>query len=203
VLITGCFNSDNRHLRRSNAYAWDIYTTLKESDHEVLLSTPHVTLNTLKQKIADKKPLMNSDPIQRQRPVRREHPRLPQGFFDGAPDNVHSSSTHHHSLTLSSSSTSRPHKFLGRFSSFFHRPQPTIDESRELQQSNRKHMTSHPGPHAIEVAPVRDRQALYVAPRQEPVGDQVKRIKNPTWWTRCVLFICCVSVPSPDTSSHQ
>ncbi|OAX31792.1 hypothetical protein K503DRAFT_787614, partial [Rhizopogon vinicolor AM-OR11-026] len=59
------------------------------SGHEVLLSTPRVTPNTLEQKVADKKPLMNSDPIQRQRPVRREHPCLPQGFFDGAPDNVH------------------------------------------------------------------------------------------------------------------
>jgi hypothetical protein len=22
-----------------------------------------------------------------------------------------------------------------------------------------------------------------------------KRIKNPTGWTRCILFICCVSIP--------
>ncbi|OJA10477.1 hypothetical protein AZE42_09336, partial [Rhizopogon vesiculosus] len=187
VLVTGCFNSDNRHLRNSNAYAWDIPL--------------HVTPNLLEQKVADKKPFMNSDPIQRQRPVQREHARLPQGFFDGALDNAHSSGTHH-SLTLSSSSTSRPHNFLGRFSSLFHRPQPTNGESRELQQSKRQHETFHHSPHAVGVAPVRDRQALFVAPRQEPVSDQVKRIKNPTWWTRCVLFICCVSVPSPDTNSH-
>ena len=81
-------------------------------------------------------------------------------------------------------------------------------------------MTSHPGPRAVEVAPVRDKQvcllpflrslkfddsvqALYVAPRQEPVSERVKRIKNPTRWTRFVLFICCVSVPGPDTNGHK
>ncbi|OJA14730.1 hypothetical protein AZE42_12705 [Rhizopogon vesiculosus] len=64
-------------------------------------------------------------------------------------------------------------------------------------------MSSHPSPHVIEVAPVRDKQALYVAPRQERLSDRVKRIKNPTWWARCVLFICCVSVPSANTNGHQ
>ncbi|OJA12268.1 hypothetical protein AZE42_13756, partial [Rhizopogon vesiculosus] len=88
-----------------------------------------------------------SDPIQHRRPARHEHARLPQGFFDGAPDNVHSSGTRR-SLALSFSSTSRPHQFLGRFSSLFHRPQPTTGESNELRQSQRQHMTSHPGPHA-------------------------------------------------------
>jgi hypothetical protein len=34
-----------------------------------------------------------------------------------------------------------------------------------------------------------------------------KRIKNPTWWTRCILFICCVSIPqdvndAQDTNSY-
>ncbi|OAX40414.1 hypothetical protein K503DRAFT_620527 [Rhizopogon vinicolor AM-OR11-026] len=155
----------------------------------------------LQQKVAGKKSLINSDPIQRRPPARCEHARLPQGFFDDAPDNVHASSTHR-SLALSLSSTSRTHEFLGRFSSLFHRPHPTTGESSELQQSQRQHMTSHPGPHAVEVAPVRDKQALYVAPRQEPVSERAKHIKNPTWWTRCILFICCVSVPSTDTNGH-
>src|SRR5437588_288522 len=121
---------------------------------------------------------------------------------------------------MSPTSTSRPNVFFGRLSSLLQRPQPTIGESRELQQTQRQHMTSHPGPRAVEVAPVRDKQvcllpflrslnfdnsvqALYVAPRQEPVSERVKRIKNPTRWTRCVLFICSVSLPSPDTNSHQ
>jgi len=37
-------------------------------------------------------------------------------------------------------------------------------------------------------------QALYVAPRPERINDRAKRIKNPTRWTRCILFICCVSI---------
>jgi len=51
-------------------------------------------------------------------------------------------------------------------------------------------------------------QALYVARRQERVSDMAKRIKNPTWWDRCILFICCVSIPpdandAQDTGGHQ
>lgn len=45
-------------------------------------------------------------------------------------------------------------------------------------------------------------QALFVARRQERISDRVKRIKNPTWWARCILFICCVPV-TPDTGDHQ
>jgi len=45
-------------------------------------------------------------------------------------------------------------------------------------------------------------QALYVAPRRERASDMAKRIKNPTWWTRCILFICCVSIPQ-DASGPQ
>jgi len=51
-------------------------------------------------------------------------------------------------------------------------------------------------------------QALYVARRPERPSDIAKRIKNPTWWTRCILFICCVSIPpdpddAQDTNYHQ
>jgi len=38
-------------------------------------------------------------------------------------------------------------------------------------------------------------QTLYVGRRQESATDKAKRIKNPTWWNRCILFICCVSIP--------
>ncbi|OJA19815.1 hypothetical protein AZE42_12341 [Rhizopogon vesiculosus] len=100
---------------------------------------------------------------------------------------------------LSPSSTPRRHDLFGRFSSLFHRPRPTTSESMELQQPQRQHMHSHSSPRTVDVAPVRDKQALYVTPRQERLSDRVKHIKNPTWWTRCILFICCVSVPSPDT----
>jgi len=29
-----------------------------------------------------------------------------------------------------------------------------------------------------------------------------KRIKNPTWWNRCILFICCVPI-SQDANDAQ
>jgi len=45
-------------------------------------------------------------------------------------------------------------------------------------------------------------ETLYVAPRPERVSDKAKRIKNPTWWKRCILFICCVSIPQ-DASDAQ
>jgi hypothetical protein len=45
-------------------------------------------------------------------------------------------------------------------------------------------------------------QALYVAPRPERASDIAKRIKNPTWWTRCILLICCVSIP-PDVNDAR
>jgi hypothetical protein len=51
-------------------------------------------------------------------------------------------------------------------------------------------------------------QALYVAPRPKSTSDMAKRIKNPTWWTRCILFICCVYIPqnandAQDTNDAQ
>ncbi|OJA19453.1 hypothetical protein AZE42_05667 [Rhizopogon vesiculosus] len=100
---------------------------------------------------------MYSDPIQRQRPALREHDRLPQDFFDSARDNVYSSSTRcRHAL--SPSSTLRPPNFLGRFSSLFHPPQPTTGKSMELQQPQKPSISSHPGPRAVEVATVRDKE---------------------------------------------
>jgi hypothetical protein len=44
-------------------------------------------------------------------------------------------------------------------------------------------------------------QALFVARRQERTSEQATRIENPTWWTRCILFICCVSTQRAE--GHQ
>jgi len=57
-------------------------------------------------------------------------------------------------------------------------------------------------------------QTLFVAPRPKRTSSIAKRIKNPTRWTRCILFICCVSIPpdaddacdtnnAQDTGGHQ
>jgi D-alanyl-lipoteichoic acid acyltransferase DltB (MBOAT superfamily) len=42
-------------------------------------------------------------------------------------------------------------------------------------------------------------QALYTARRPETASEMAKRIKNPKWWVRVVLFLCCAS-PSADDS---
>jgi hypothetical protein len=44
-------------------------------------------------------------------------------------------------------------------------------------------------------------QPLYVARRPVRVSDQAKRIRNPTWRARCVLFTWCVSVQ--DTGGYD
>ncbi|OJA11286.1 hypothetical protein AZE42_05692 [Rhizopogon vesiculosus] len=67
-----------------------------------------------------------------------------------------------------------------------HNPGPTISQHQH-------------SPSPVEVAAVRDKQALYVARRPEPVSEQVKRTKKLTWWSRCILFICCVSTAGVGT----
>jgi len=132
-----------------------------------------------------------------------------------------SSNTRRPRHALSPSSTLRPpnFNFLDRFSSFFHPSQPTTGQSMELQRPQKPIISSHPGPRVVEVATVRDKevrlflsitetpitsaQALFVARRPDQMSDKVKRIKNPTWWTRCILFFCCVSVHSVDTNGRQ
>ncbi|KAG1752796.1 hypothetical protein EDB19DRAFT_967082 [Suillus lakei] len=47
--------------------------------------------------------------------------------------------------------------------------------------------------------PIISMQTLYVSPPQETASDKAKRIKNPEWWVRMVLFLCCVS-PGTDDS---
>jgi hypothetical protein len=103
----------------------------------------------------------------------------------------------------------------------FNSSQPNTHGSMELQQRRRQTIIlSDYSLRAVEVAAVRDKQvcltlvvfrwpkfifsvqALYVAPPRESLSEKAKRIKNPTWWIRCVLFIICVSPPdtaSPDT----
>ncbi|KAG1797756.1 uncharacterized protein HD556DRAFT_1355098 [Suillus plorans] len=87
----------------------------------------------------------------------------------------------------------RPDALIDRLSSFF-RSQPHNDEEIELPQRPRR-------PHVVEVAAVRDRQALYVAPRPrprprtQPNGTATHAQSQPiTWWAHVVLFLCCVSL---------
>ncbi|KAG1735981.1 hypothetical protein EDB19DRAFT_1056845 [Suillus lakei] len=81
---------------------------------------------------------------------------------------------------------------LGRLSSLFRSP-PDTNEAIELRQLSRPTVSSRCSPHVVEVAAMRDKQALYVARRPETANEKARRIKNPKPWVRVVLFLCCVS----------
>jgi hypothetical protein len=121
-----------------------------------------------------------------QHPVQLEDARrLPQGFFNDARDGVnvrHQYSIGQSVLMTSKPSTmpsthsrfsarrrraparpptSRPHSFLGRFSSFVRRSRPNTDEPTELQQRPTSSIPLHDGPRVVEVAAVRDKEVCF------------------------------------------
>ncbi|OJA11289.1 hypothetical protein AZE42_05695 [Rhizopogon vesiculosus] len=65
----------------------------------------------------------------------------------------------------------------------------------------------NPGPtisrHQHSPRPVLVAAALFVARRPEPVSEQVKHIKELPWWSRCILFICCVPTACVGTVGVQ
>ncbi|OJA12924.1 hypothetical protein AZE42_08616 [Rhizopogon vesiculosus] len=82
---------------------------------------------------------------------------------------------------LSSSSASRPHSILNRFSSLFHWPQPNTDESMELPHNPGPTISQHQhSPSPVESIDLTSVQALYIARQLEPVSEQVMRIKKLT-----------------------
>ncbi|KAG1806091.1 WD40-repeat-containing domain protein [Suillus subaureus] len=95
-------------------------------------------------------------------------------------------------------SVSRPGALMGRLSSVFHSP-PNADEAIELQHHSEPITSSHCDHHDVDVAAMRDREVIFVAPHHETASEKARRIKNPTPWVRVVLFLCCVS-PGTDTS---
>ncbi|KAG2038631.1 WD40-repeat-containing domain protein [Suillus americanus] len=83
-----------------------------------------------------------------------------------------------------------PDAHIGLLSSLF-RSQPRTNEEIELSQCPRR-------PRVVKVAAVRDRQALYVAPRPrprphtQPDGTAIPAQSRPApWWAHVVLFLCC------------
>ncbi|KAG2341155.1 WD40 repeat-like protein [Suillus weaverae] len=94
-------------------------------------------------------------------------------------------------------SGSRPGALIGRLSSLFRSPLDA-DEVIEVQHCPGPTTSSHCSPCVIEVAPMRDREVLFVARRPETVSEKAKRIKNPKPWVRVVLFLCCVSPGTDD-----
>ncbi|KAG2341130.1 hypothetical protein BDR05DRAFT_1002033, partial [Suillus weaverae] len=86
---------------------------------------------------------------------------------------------------------------LARLPQLFRRSQPTAGVLVELQQRPGPSASSRRSPPVVEVPALDDKKALYTARRPERASDKAKRIKNPKWWARVVLFLCCAS-PSTD-----
>ncbi|KAJ8583332.1 hypothetical protein M405DRAFT_514649 [Rhizopogon salebrosus TDB-379] len=172
---------------------------LKSVGHEDLLSIPDVTVG---------ESIMDIDATQH--PAKREHShRLPRGFFDDARDSDHFPAIRERHIrfsippehSLSPSPQSRSRALIGRFSSIFRRPPLKAHGLTGPQQRRRQSISSNHSPRVVEVSAGRDKQTLYVAPRRQCVSDKVKDIKNPSLWTRCVLFFICASPQS--AKGHQ
>ncbi|KIK32913.1 hypothetical protein CY34DRAFT_18719 [Suillus luteus UH-Slu-Lm8-n1] len=93
---------------------------------------------------------------------------------------------------------SRLRALLARLPQLFSGSQPNADEPTELQQRPGPSTSSRPRPPVVEVPALDDKKALYVARRPETASEIAQRIKNPKWWVRIVLFICCVSPSTND-----
>ncbi|KAG0694555.1 WD40-repeat-containing domain protein [Suillus ampliporus] len=197
LLVTTCYDN--------NAYVWDVHAVLNAAGLEDLLSIPDAPKDGLMKK-------MYVIPFLTVICDDYAHPSgLPQRFFDDAPNRVRSSATghlhphpsaHRRRGALASSSGSGPHTLLGRLPFPFRRSKSNAAEATELQQHPRRGTSSHHSPGIVDVAAIRDKQALYVARRPETASDKAKRIKNPKWWVRVVLFLCCVS-PATDDSNRN
>jgi WD40 repeat protein len=192
LLSTGC--KDN------NVYVWDIQAILKTAGLEYLLSIPDAQKSELK-----KKALSGANATRRP-PIRPAPRRVPAGFFTNVQDCDPSYTTSGFRLvpsltrrrrTFALSWGSGPRVLLTRLPQLFRNSQPNADEAIELERRPGPSTSSPRSPPVVEVPALDDKKALYTARRPERASDKAKRINNPKWWVRVVLFICCVS-PSTD-----
>ncbi|KAG1844343.1 hypothetical protein DFJ58DRAFT_802923 [Suillus subalutaceus] len=183
-----------------NAYVWDIQAILNAAGLEALLSIP-AQKSELKKKLLSG---ANATQHPTNQPASR---RVPEGFFKNVQGRDPSSSTSRlHSdpslrrrrLTFGLSWGSYPPALPTRLPQLFHYFQPSADEPIESQQHPGPSTSSRRSPPVVEVPALDDKKALYTARRPERASYKVKRIKNPVWWARIVLFLCCVS-PSTDS----
>ncbi|KAG2745891.1 hypothetical protein P692DRAFT_201807489 [Suillus brevipes Sb2] len=148
--------------------------------------TSKLTLTSTFQANATRRPPIH--PIPRQ---------VPQGFFDGV-QNHYPPSPQLRRRSLVPSWGLRPRALLARLPQPFHRSQPNADESTELQQRPGPSTSPRRIPPIVEVPCIDDKKALYTTRPLETASEMAKRIKNPKWWVRVVLFICCVSPGTND-----
>ncbi|KAG2341117.1 hypothetical protein BDR05DRAFT_476343 [Suillus weaverae] len=93
--------------------------------------------------------------------------QLPGGFFDDTQEYSHHSSARRCRRALA---PSRPRALLIGFSSLFHRFRSNTHETAQLQQHPTQGFTSKRRPHVVEVAAVRDKRSLHVAPPRSKKG---------------------------------
>ncbi|KAG2039703.1 hypothetical protein BDR03DRAFT_950957 [Suillus americanus] len=132
--------------------------------------------------------------------------RVPEGFFDDVQCHGPFSTTRHLHPDLSLhrrrrafalSWGSHPRALLTRLPQLFRRSQPNSNEPIKSQRRSGPSTPPRRCPPVVEVPALDDKKALYTARRPERASDKAKRIKNPKWWARVVLFLCCAS-PSTD-----
>ncbi|KAG2346304.1 WD40 repeat-like protein [Suillus weaverae] len=201
LLSTGCADE--------NAYVWDVQAILKPAGLEDLLSIPDAQKSELQEKAnATRRP-----------PIRTTPRRVPPAFFDNAQDHNPSSTTsrlhpdsslHRGFHAFAPSWGSPPRALLARLTQPFRRSQPNADQPIALQQPLGPSASSRRSPPVVEVPALDDKKArlfgdafstagaLYTARRPERASDRAKRIKNPKWWARVVLFLCLMRSPGEE-----
>ncbi|KIK41272.1 hypothetical protein CY34DRAFT_13159 [Suillus luteus UH-Slu-Lm8-n1] len=132
------------------------------------------------------------------RPILPTPRRVSQGFFDGV-QNSDPPTLKRRRRSSTPSWGLHPRVLLTRLPQLFNRSQPNVDEPIELQKRPGPSTSPRPRPPVVEVPARDDKKALYVARPPETASKVAKRIKNPKWWVRVVLFLCCAS-PSADDS---
>ncbi|KAG1871373.1 hypothetical protein DFJ58DRAFT_763586 [Suillus subalutaceus] len=143
----------------------------------------------------------------RRPPIHPVPRQLPAGFFDDVQGRDPSSITRHlhpdtslhrRRRTFALSWGPRPRAFLARLPRLFRRSQTNVDEPIKSQRRPVPSTSSRRSPPVVEVPALDDKKALYTARRPERASDKAKRIKNPKWWARIVLFLCCASPSTGD-----
>jgi len=102
--------------------------------------------------------------------------RIPPTFFDDF--DIHSSTSpgvhHHSSHRVLAPSIESARALFSRFPSLFHRSHSGTGD--ELQQTQRQGIFSRRGPRVVQVAAVRDKQTLFVAPRPKQEQQQSSQL---------------------------
>ncbi|KAG2079250.1 WD40 repeat-like protein [Suillus decipiens] len=102
----------------------------------------------------------------------------------------------------------RPDIHIGHLFSLF-RSLPATSEEIEPPIYPRQTTSSYHSPHVVNVAAIRDKQALYVAPRPkrdrsrtQPAGTTMQS-RPLSLWAHLVLFLCCASPQQAEQTQQQ